>query len=50
MITALAPCAIGYAEIGKRIVTDKNTNKENNPATRGLMFIVVMNLYKKARI
>ncbi|MFL2659791.1 MAG: thiaminase II [Alphaproteobacteria bacterium] len=31
MITALAPCAIGYAEIGKRIITDKNTNKENNP-------------------
>ena len=31
MITALAPCVIGYADIGKRIVADKTTNKENNP-------------------
>jgi len=31
MITALAPCVIGYADIGTRIVADKTTNKENNP-------------------
>ena len=31
MMTALAPCAIGYAEIGERILADTETNQKNNP-------------------
>ena len=31
LYAALAPCAIGYAEIGRHLVVDENTNLEANP-------------------
>ena len=31
MMSALAPCAIGYAEIGARIVADTSSNQTDNP-------------------
>ncbi|PKG41010.1 thiaminase II [Psychromonas sp. Urea-02u-13] len=31
LYAALAPCSIGYAEIGRNLRDDKNTKRENNP-------------------
>ena len=31
LYAALAPCSIGYAEIGRNLCNDENTNRVNNP-------------------
>lgn len=31
LYAALAPCSIGYAEIGRNLAEDKHTNRDNNP-------------------
>ena len=31
LYAALSPCAVGYAEIGRRLINDPATKKENNP-------------------
>ena len=31
LYTALSPCAVGYAEIGQRLINDPATKKEGNP-------------------
>ncbi|MGB1270703.1 MAG: TenA family protein, partial [Endozoicomonas sp.] len=31
LYTALSPCAVGYAEIGRRLINDPATRKEGNP-------------------
>lgn len=31
LYTALSPCAVGYAEIGLRLINDPDTKKEDNP-------------------
>ncbi|MGM0562065.1 MAG: thiaminase II [Pseudomonadota bacterium] len=31
LLVALAPCALGYAEIGKRLLTDNKTRLDGNP-------------------
>lgn len=31
LYAALAPCSMGYAEIGRNLCADKNTNREDNP-------------------
>jgi len=43
LYAALAPCSIGYAEIGRNLTADPKTKRQGNPFTAGFHFMAATN-------